>query len=122
MHSPEVYTHHAEYFWDSVEMAEESDMITEDALDRFMNTDLIMRARRRTGERQTLWVAVEASLTIRQKDITRAADSADALRAAFGEDAAGVVMGRRIHHEDRLRADEKGVTVILVEADYLKED
>jgi len=122
MHSPEVYTHHAEYFWDSVEMAEESDMITEDALDRFMNTDLIMRARRRTGERQMLWIAVEASLTIRQKDITRAADSADALRAAFDEDAAGVVMGRRIRDEDWERADEKGVTVILVDADYLKED
>ena len=115
MYSPEVHTYLSTEFWDSVEMAEDSGKITREASARFTNTDLIMRSRRRTGDRQTLWVAVEASTTIRQKDITRAAQSAAALRAAFGEDAAGVVMGHRIRDEDKARAEANDLTVILVE-------
>ena len=115
MYSPEVHTYLSTEFWDSVEMAEDSGKITREASARFTNTDLIMRSRRRTGDRQTLWVAVEASTTIRQKDITRAAQSAAALRAAFGEDAAGVVMGHRIRDEDRERAEANDLTVILIE-------
>ena len=115
MHSTELLTPHGDEFRDGLELAEESGKINETDMGRLFDTDLILHARRRTGDRQTLWVAVEASTTIRVKDITRASDSADALRVAFGEDAAGVVIGHSIRDEDRARADAKGLTVILVE-------
>ena len=114
MHSTELLTPHGDEFRDSLEMAEESGKITESDMERLFDTDLILHSRRRTGDRQTLWVAVEASTTIRVKDIARASDSADTLRAAFDEDAAGVVIGHRIRTEDRARADARGLTVILI--------
>ena len=104
-----------------MEKAEDSGKITREDSARFTNTDLIMRSRRRTGDRQTLWIAVEASTTIRQKDIIRAAQSAAALRAAFGEDAAGVVMGHRIRDEDRESAEGNDLTIILIESGELQD-
>ena len=80
---------------------------------RISQTDMIVRAlSKETG--QTMYVAVEASTTVRESDIERARDSAEYLQATFGVDSHGVVVGYEIREEDARRADRDGVTVILL--------
>ena len=79
---------------------------------RLKVTDLIMRARRKSDGAE-VWVAAEASGTIDESDVSRAAESAVALGAVFGEDASAVVVGHRIRHEDRERAKTQGVMVLI---------
>ena len=95
-----------------VESAADRGVITDEQETRLKVTDLIIRARRKSDGSQ-VWIAAEASGTIDKSDVGRAAESAAALRAVFGEDASAVVVGNRIRHEDQARAEAQGVTVVI---------
>lgn len=107
-------TPYSEQFFHAVEDAELASTISETQRYRIQETDMIVRAQRRDGP-SVMHIAVEASATIRENDITRANDSAVALRAVFGGETAAVVAGYEIRSEDRGRADNMGVAVIILD-------
>lgn len=99
---------------DAIADAVEEGVLDERQESRIGLTDIIIRAQRRV-ERSAVWVAVEASSAIHLRDIERARQSADALEAAFRQDAIAVVVGSRIDAEERRQAEDAGVEVIVVE-------
>ncbi len=82
---------------------------------RIFATDLILRAQR-GSDRTVVWVAVEASNTLDERDVERARESAEALQAIFGDQSTAAVMGHAIPAEPRRLADAGGVEVFLLEA------
>lgn len=95
-----------------LDAVEDSDL-TESQKTRITQTDMIVRAlSKETG--QIMYVAVEASTTVRESDIERVRHSAEYLQKTFGVDSHGVVVGYEIREEDARRADMDGVTVILL--------
>lgn len=80
---------------------------------RVFDTDLILHGLRR-GSRTALWIAIEASFTVRRLDIIDAQASAAALRAVFGEETLGVVAGVHIGAADVEWAEAAGVTCLQV--------
>ena len=94
--------------------AVDADRITANQEARVFATDLILRAQR-VKSRANVWVAVEASNTLDERDVERARESADALQAIFGEQSIAAVMGHAIPAEPRRVADARGVEVFLVE-------
>ena len=93
--------------------AVEDSNLTESQKTRIAQTDLIVRAlSKETG--QVMYVAVEASTTVRESDIERVRYSTEYLQKTFGVDSNGVVVGYEIREEDARRADMDGVTVILL--------
>ena len=95
-------------FHNEVEDAVDDGRITEKQRTRIHNTDVVIHAQRKTG-RVPVWVAIEASHTVHSNDISRARDSADALRAVFGEEAVAVAAGYSINAADAERAEAAGV-------------
>ena len=96
-----------------VEDAFDKGIITDPQETRISETDLILRAQRK-DDRTVVWVAVEVSNDIGQRDIDRARQSADALSVVFRQDALAVVAGYRIHPQDQARADTTDVHTLLV--------
>ncbi len=94
-----------------VEDATEAGKITDEQEGRVKQTDLIIRARRK-ADGLRIWIAVEASGTIAETDIERAANTASALKAVFDEDTYAAVVGYRIRSEDEDRANAAGVIVM----------
>ena len=103
-------------FVEAVEAGVDEGRITEDEADALDRTDIVARGRRRV-DRAELWFAVQASATLDNNDIERAATGAVALRKLSGDTAVAVVYGRRIAGQQRDRADELGVAVMLDEDD-----
>ena len=101
----------------AVYAAADADRITANQEARVFATDLILRAQRRS-DRATVWVAVEASNTLDQRDIERARESAAALQAIFGEQSTAAVMGHAIPAEPRRLADASGVEVFLIDSNH----
>ena len=101
-------------FEEALEEARGAGRITIDEEDILGRTDIVAWGRRRADEAR-LWFAVQASVTIGDDDVERAAAGAGALRKVSGEDAAAVVYGRRIAAQQRVRASELGVAVMLDE-------
>lgn len=97
-----------------VEEALDSSHISDLQEARISETDIILQATRK-GDRDQIWVAVEASNNIAQSDIERVRQSAEALGVVFGQDTIAVVAGYNIHPLDQERAASVGVAVILVE-------
>lgn len=83
---------------------------------RINATDLIVRAQRK-ADRAPVWVAIEVSNAISQRDLERVQQAADALNAVFLQAALAVVIGYRIQPQDQQRGDEAGVHTLLVEED-----
>ena len=110
-----VQSRHAEAFLDEVADAKLAAAITEEQRQRIEETDMIVRARRRQDSREYIYISVEASATIRQRDITRANDTATALRTAFGAESAAVAAGYRVRPEDRQRAEGMGVALVILD-------
>ena len=95
-----------------LDAVEDSDL-TQSQKTRITQTDMIVRAlSKETG--QIMYVAVEASTTVRESDIERVRYSAECLQKTFGVDSHGVAVGYEIREEDARRADMDGVTVILL--------
>ena len=88
-------------------------LITDDQDSRVEATDVILRAERKDGQ-EWLWVAIEASSSIHQRDIQRARESADILAIMFEEPAEAAVVGHRISDMDSERAGSARVHVLIV--------
>ena len=103
-------------FEDAIEDASDRGAITLNQRERVYNTDLIVRARRRsTGE--LVYVAVEASFTIDDGDIDRAGSTAAALRQVFpAVEVVPAVYGVTITQGGAALADGTGVSVFLAES------
>ncbi len=89
---------------DPIEDAWEEDRITDQQFNRILATDLIFTARRRgqsSAEQTPVWCAVEISTTIREDDVTRVRESADAIAQAVDADALAVVAGPAIDDDAR---------------------
>ena len=101
-------------FVEAVEAGVDEGRITEDEADALDRTDIVARGRRRVDGAE-MWFAVQASATLDNNDIERAATGAVALRKLSGDRAVAVVYGRRIAAQQRDRAEELGVAVMLDE-------
>ena len=99
---------------EAVYKAVDANRITARQEARIFATDLILRAQR-VSDRTVVWVAVEASNTLDERDVERARESAEALQAIFGDQSTAAVMGHAIPAEPRRVADARGVEVFLVE-------
>ena len=100
--------------FEPVDDAFDKGLITDPQETRISETDLILRAQRK-DDRVVVWVAVEVSNDIGQRDIERARQAADALSVVFPQDALAVVAGYRIHPQDQARADTTDVHTLLIE-------
>ena len=120
LRGPRVQYHHnlwpsAVYsFMDRVDDLWDGGAITEAQRSRLILTDMIMSARRQS-DGEEVWIAAEASGLIAEKDIDRAVESAEILAVVFKTETRAIVIGHRISDIDRFRADQKDVTVILVD-------
>ena len=106
---------HPELF-EPVEEALDTGGIDDRQETRINATDLIVQAQRK-ADRAPVWVAVEVSNAISQRDLERARQAADALSAVFLQDTLAVVVGYRIQPQNQRRGDEAGVQALLVEED-----
>ena len=98
---------------DPIEDARDEDRITEEQFRRILDTDLVFFARRRrdsSAEREIVWCAVEISTTIREDDISRARQSAEALKAAVGIDTLAIVAGAAITERAQRLLDYQDVS------------
>ncbi|MDE2907069.1 MAG: hypothetical protein OXQ28_13425 [Acidobacteriota bacterium] len=100
---------------EAVYKAVDANRITARQEARVFATDLILRAQR-GSDRTIVWVAVEASNTLDERDVERARESAEALQAIFEDQSTAAVMGHAIPAEPRRLADAGGVEVFLLEA------
>ena len=110
-------THTDRVLQEAVYEAVDGDRITPGQEVRIFATDLVLRAQR-ASDRTTVWVAVEASNTLDERDVERARESADALQAIFGEQAAAAVMGHAIRNEHRQLAAASAVEVFIVDQNH----
>ena len=96
----------------SIEDAVDEGRITDQQLHRIVNTDLVFTAQRRLqgSERELVCCAVEISTTIREDDISRARQSAEALRAAVGMDTLAIVAGAAITERAQRLLDYQNVS------------
>ena len=88
-------------------------LITDDQDSRVEATDVILRAERK-NDGAAIWVAIEASSSIKESDIMRARESADVLAVMFEQPTEAAVVGHRIGILDEKRADDALVHVLLV--------
>ena len=96
----------------SIEDAADEGRITDQQLHRIVNTDLVFTAQRRVqgSESVPVWCAVEISTTIREDDISRARQSAEALKAAVGIDTLAIVAGAAITERAQRLLDYQDVS------------
>lgn len=114
LHSPVQET--SPKLYDPVEQALDSGVITDAQETRINATDIILHAQRK-ADRSPVWVAVEVSNDISQRDIERVRQAADALSSVFRQDALAVVVGYRLHPQDTKRARKAAVHTLLVGED-----
>ena len=114
MHGPVTDTNPQLY--EPVEVAFDNGVITDAQETRINATDIILRAQRK-ADHSPVWVAVEVSNDISQRDIERVRQSADALSSVFRQDALAVVVGYRLHPQDMQRARQADVHTLLVGED-----
>ena len=89
-------------------------LITDDQDSRVEATDVILQAERK-NDGSAIWVAIEASSSINERDIQRARESADILSIIFQQTTEAAVVGHRIGILDEKRADTARVHVLLVD-------
>jgi hypothetical protein len=99
---------------DMVDNAFYEGRITEDQDERIQFTDFILRAQRR-GDRSQVWVVVEVSNRVGERDIRRAKMSAAFLALVFPEDIIPVAAGYSIDLRDLARAEAEGVRYLEVQ-------
>ena len=100
-----------------VNQAQECGTITAEQSGELWALDLIFNGRR-SNDGSEIYVAAEASITIGDRDITRASERAGILAAATGSLAIPAVIGARIDEQRTALAAANNVTVILMPEDY----
>ena len=104
-----------QWFLNALYDAEENGRITDRHYRRILDTDMILRGRRRGGD-EYVYVAMEVSNKLDRDDIDRAIMSAEAIsRTLDGAEVLPAVYGREISDADNARAENNGVTVMLDE-------
>jgi hypothetical protein len=93
--------------------AEERGIIAPHSDTEALETDVILRAQRRS-DHEPVWIAVEISNTIDQHDIARAQERSSILAGAYDQDALGVVAGIEMRPQEQEMADSLGVVVVLL--------
>ena len=96
-----------------IEDAADENLISDSQRTRITQTDLIIRAQRKS-DRAWIWLAIEASISIHRDDIDRARQSAQALAALFGEPAIPVAVGQRIDAPETQHAQTTAVHISIV--------
>ena len=99
-----------------IEQAEDNGIITSEQTYQLMLVDLIFNGRRRT-DGADLHVAVEASETINNNDIIRAAERAGILASVIGQPVIPAVVGTNIDDTRTALAAANNVTVMLMPDD-----
>jgi hypothetical protein len=97
---------------DPIEDAREEDRITDEQFRRILDTDLVFFARRRrngSAEREPVWCAVEISTTVREDDVVRARQGAEALQEAVGIDTLAIVAGPSINDRAQYLIERENV-------------
>lgn len=98
---------------DILNNAENQRLITSEQSSQLLNVDLILTGRHTDFGINTYLVA-ELAITIRQDDVTRAANRAEILRNATGSTVMPAVIGARINPEEAEFAREMNVTAVLI--------
>ena len=96
-----------------LEDAVEENLISDSQGERITETDIIIRAQRKS-DRAWIWIAVEASVSIHRDDIDRARQAADAPAAVFAEPAIPVAVGQRIAPPETQHAQAAAVHTTIV--------
>ena len=98
---------------DKVDAAARRGLITAEQGNRLTSADIVISGTRKSDQ-SPIHAVVEASVTIGESDIIRAAERAATLSAVMGEPALGVVIGSRISEPDRRRAERSDVLVTII--------
>lgn len=102
-------------FEDAISDAEDNGSIHPDEALRLRETDLVIRARRKS-DGAILWFVVEASGTLDDDDIERVERSAVALRKVYPHDeVAPMIFGYRIANRYKQAADDGNIQVVLTD-------
>ena len=102
-------------FEDAISDAEDDGSIHHEEAFRLRETDLVIRARRKS-DGATLWFVVEASGTLDDDDIERVERSAVALRKVYPhEEVAPMLFGYRISSRYKQAADDGNIQVVLTD-------
>ena len=88
-------------------------LITREQGNELLWADAVVSGLRESNQ-SPVHAVVEASITIGESDIIRAAERAATLAAVMGEPALGVVIGSRISEPDRRRAERSDVIVTII--------
>ncbi len=110
---PITESQHTEVFRDEIADANENGVITDTQYNRLMDTDMILRARKRKNGK-TVYCAIEASSVIDNSDVSRAMESSQALHTVYGDRTIPVVMGYSITDDAMKMADGLEVGVAIV--------
>ena len=103
-------------FRDAIEDGVDNGTISEQQMGRVFETDFILRAVRRQT-RTPLWITVEASHKVHERDITRSVATAEILARVFEETAAPMVVGFEIEPQDARRANVAGAVYLEIAPD-----
>ena len=98
---------------DKVDAAARRGLIAAEQGGRLLDADIVISGARKSDQ-SPIHAVVEASITIGESDIIRAAERAATLTAVMGEPALGVVIGSRISEPDRRRAERSDVIVTII--------
>ena len=100
-------------FYDTIDSAEDRGVITVRERTEAGQTDIVLRGQK-DSDRSILFVAVEASVTAGDSDVTRAAERAEILSRATGENTLAAVVCAYVDDERVRLAEELDVTLIFV--------
>ena len=100
-------------FQDMLERAEETGIITTEAFDDLWSVGIILSGHHR-NDGAFAYAAIEASITIGDNDINRAAQRAATLATATGETTIPAVVGTRIDQQRQSLASTQNVQVIIM--------
>lgn len=103
----------AEELSDKVDATARRGLITAEQGNRLTSADIVISGTRKSDQ-SPIHAVVEASITIGESDIIRAAERAATLSAVMGEPAMGAVIGSRISEPDRRRAERSDVIVTII--------
>ncbi|MDW8060398.1 MAG: hypothetical protein RMK01_10020 [Thermomicrobium sp.] len=87
----------------------------DEAFDRLLDADLVVRGRLKADDEREVWLVVEVSWVIGLRDVNRVLEWASLLRDA-GLTVVPVVLGSRLTDDARIMVERDGV--LVVEADH----
>ena len=98
----------------AVELAETRGVVSEEEVDDLWVSDIIVRARR-SGDPRPVHAVLEVSFIINNRDVDRAYQRGRALSAVTGGEVVAAVIGGVAEPQQRRRAEDRGVRVVIPE-------